>query len=50
MWSLVTNHEAKTTKEFETLFTNLEKLVANISCGHPKFVLMKSNFDNNSRA
>lgn len=28
MSSLVTNHEAKSTKELERLLTNLEKLVA----------------------
>lgn len=45
MSSLLTNHKAKYKNQFEMLLSNLEKLVANISCGQPKFVLMISNFN-----
>ena len=50
MSSFVTNHEDKSTKEFETLLTNIEDLVANISCDHLKFVLMRSNFNDSSNS
>ena len=45
MLSFVTNYEDKSTKEFETLLTNIEDLDANISCGHLKLMLMISNFN-----
>ena len=50
MSCFVTSHEEKSTKEFETLLTNTEDLAANISCGHLKFVLMISNFNDNSNS
>ena len=50
MSSFVTNYEDKSTKEFETLVTNIEDLDANISCCHLKLVLMISNFNDSSNS
>ena len=44
----VNNYEDKSTKEFETLLTNIEDLDANISCGNLKLMLMISNFNDSS--
>ena len=43
--AFVTNYEDKSTKEFETILTNIEDFDANISCGHLKLMLMISNFN-----
>ena len=49
MLSLFTNNEAKSTKKSETSLTNVENLVAIISRGHSKFMLMIcANFNDSS--
>ena len=40
---VIFRHQSRRQKEFETLLTNIVDLVANISCGHLKLMLMISN-------